>query len=51
MIIRFQQGGINLTALVPGAAHNWLPLQSCGPGYPQIWSLSHHRETQSCEAW
>lgn len=30
MIICFQQGGINLTALDPGAAHNWLPLQTCG---------------------
>lgn len=50
MIIRFQQGGINLTVLDPGAAHNWLPLQSCGLDYLQIWSLSCHRETQSCEA-
>lgn len=51
MIIRFQQAGINLTVLDPGAAHNWLPLQSCGLDYLQIRSLSCHRETQSCENW
>lgn len=51
MIICFQQGGIDLTALDAGAAHHWLPLQSCGLDYLQIWSLSCHGETQSCEPW
>jgi len=33
MIIRFQQGGINLTVLDPRSADNWLTLQSCGLDY------------------
>lgn len=51
MIIRFQQGGINLTVSDPRSAYNWLTLQSCGLDCLYIWSLSCHIEIQSSEAW
>lgn len=48
MIVRFQQGGINLTVSDPRSAYNWFTLQSRGLDYLQIWSLSCRIEIQSC---